>query len=667
VAYVVPAVPGAVLGGAGLRARVAGRLPEFMVPAAVVVLESLPVTASGKLDRAALPPPEFAAGPGRGPAGAAEELWCALFAAVLGVERVGAEDSFFDLGGDSIVSMLLVARARRAGVAVTPREVFQFKSPAGLAAAAGGAVVPEVAAQDGPGVVPATPVMCWLAGLAGAGDLAGAGGVAGGGREFSQSMLVVVPPGLGAEALVVAVAAVAGRHEVLRARLEAAGGRWRLVVPAGGAVRAGGWVRRVDAAGLDGAGLAAAAGAEAAGARSRLDPVAGVMVQVVWLDAGAGVPGRLLVVIHHLVVDGVSWRVLVPDLAGAWQAAAAGREPVVDGAGTSFRRHALLLAGRAGDPVVTAELPGWRAILGGADAPLASRPLDPARDTAAVVRRVPVPVPEGLTGALLTGVPAVFHAGISDVLLAGLAVAVAGWRQRRGGGPVLVDVESHGREPAGGTADLSRTVGWFTAIFPVRLDPGPVSLAEVAAGGAAAGRAVMAVKEQLRAVPGGGLGYGLLRYLNAETGPVLAALPVPQIGFNYLGRFMAGRPAGGPGAGSRGAGRGDWQAVPLPAVPGGQAARPAAHILEAAGIVHELPGGPQLVLSLSAPAGLVPGHALQDLAGRWAAALAGIAACAARPGSGGHTPSDFPLVTLTQDQIEELEELAAGTEEGTSS
>jgi non-ribosomal peptide synthase protein (TIGR01720 family) len=390
------------------------------------------------------------------------------------------------------------------------------------------------------------------------------------------------------------------------------------------------------------------------------------------------VPGRLLVVIHHLVVDGVSWRVLVPDLAGAWQAAAAGRRPAVEGAGTSFRRHALLLAGRAGDPVVTAELPGWRAILGGADAPLASRPLDPARDTAAVVRRVPVPVPDGLTGALLTGVPAVFHAGISDVLLAGLAVAVAGWRTRRGAGPVLVDVESHGREPAGGAADLSRTVGWFTAIFPVRLDPGPVSLAEVAAGGAAAGRAVMAVKEQLRAVPGGGLGYGLLRYLNPETGPVLAALPVPQIGFNYLGRFMAGRPATsqaatspaatGPGADGRGTGgQGDWQPVPLPWVPGEQAARPAAHILEAAGIVHELPGGPQMVLSLAAPAGLVPERALRDLAGRWAAALAGIAACAARPGAGGHTPSDFPLVTLTQDEVEQFEELTAGTEEGTSS
>ena len=229
-----------------------------------------------------------------------------------------------------------------------------------------------------------------------------------------------------------------------------AGGPWRLVDPrAAETVPAGPWVRRADAAGLGAGALAAAAREQARAAAGRLDPVAGVMVQAVWLDAGPGVAGRLVVVIHHLVVDGVSWRILVPDLAAAWQAAAAGRGRRWSRCRASFRRWARLLAERAQDPEVTAQLPAWAAILDGGDPPLASRALDPAVDTAATVRSVAAEVPAEVAAALLTTVPAVFHGGVNDVLLAGLAVAVAAWRARRGqpGSSVLVDVEGHGREP----------------------------------------------------------------------------------------------------------------------------------------------------------------------------------------------------------------------------
>ena len=538
VAYVVPAGD-AVVDQAVLRQRVAAVLPDYMVPAAVVSLGALPVTVNGKLDRAALPAPGFfAAAGGRAPATAAEELCCGLFAQVLGLDRAGPEDSFFELGGDSILSMQLVAAARRAGLVITPRLVFVHKTPAALAGAAQAAVAPPAAAVAGTGVVPATPVMCWLAER---------GGPAG---RFSQWAQVVVPPGAGLDALAAAVRAVAGRHDVLRARLEQPpGGPWRLVIPEQAeTVPAGPWVRRVDAAGLGAGVLGAAAREQARAAAGRLDPVAGVMVQVVWLDAGPGVAGRLVVVVHHLVVDGVSWRILVPDLAAAWHAAAAGRVPVLEPVPVSFRSWARLLAERAKDPEVTAQLPAWAAIVDGGDPPLSSRPLDPAVDTAATVRSVAAEVPAEVTSALLGPVPAVFHGGVNDVLLAGLAVAVAAWRARRGqpGSSVLVDVEGHGREPgdAGADVDLSRTVGWFTSIYPVRLDSGTVALAEVVAGGPAAAEVVRRVKEQVRAVPGDGLGYGLLRYLNPQTGPALAGLPVPQIAFNYLGRFGGARAAG---------------------------------------------------------------------------------------------------------------------------
>jgi non-ribosomal peptide synthase protein (TIGR01720 family) len=650
-----------------LREYLAGLLPDYMVPAAVVTLAALPVTANGKLDRAALPAPGFTGlGAGRAPATAAEELLCSLFTEVLGLESAGPWDSFFDLGGDSIMSIQLVARARRAGLVFTAQEVFELQTPAALAAAAGSRAAPAgPEPQDaGAGVVPATPVIA---------RLAERGAPV---TRFSQSVVVVVPPGLGLDRLAAVVKAMTRHHDALRARLEQPPGQpWRLVVPEAGtspeAAEAAQWVRRFDAAGLDGAALAREAGRQAREAAGRLDPAAGLMLQAVWLDRGPETSGRVVIVVHHLVVDGVSWRILIPDLASAWHAICAGTKPALEPVPVSFRRWALLLAERASHPEITAGLPAWAAILADADPPLGRRALDPARDTVASLRTVSLEVPAETSEALLTTVPAVFHGGVNDVLLAGLAVAVAAWRARRGQPDpgVLLDMEGHGRGSgqAGLDIDLSRTVGWFTSIYPVRLHPGPAALAEVAGGGPAAGDAVKRVKEQVRAVPGDGLGFGLLRYLNAETGPVLAALATPQIGFTYIGRLTTGpsggragngsRPGGGPGGGDRA--REDWPLAPERGL-GGDADQgmPAEHALEVVVMVRDLPGGPQLNMRLSWPDGVLNEEEVREVGQDWVVALAGIAAHAAEPGVGGHTPSDFPLIALDQDEIAEFEQLA---------
>jgi nonribosomal peptide synthetase CepB len=435
---------------------------------------------------------------------------------------------------------------------------------------------------------------------------------------------------------------------MLRVRLEERDG-WRLVVPPRG-LGVAGLVRRVDAAGVDAAGLGVLAGAEQAAAAGRLDPAGGVMVQACWLDRGPGEAGLLVVVVHHLVVDGVSWRVLLPDLEAAWTAVAARREPVLDPVGTSFRRWSQLLAEMAGQEQTARELGWWQRVLDGGDPLLGSRPLGPA-DTAGGMRRMPVPVAADLAGTLTTKVPAVFGCGVHEVLLAGLVAALVRWRPGGLAGGALVDVEGHGREQVGADVDVSRTVGWFTSHYPVRLDPGPVAFAEVASGGAAAGRLLKRVKEQVRAVPGNGLGFGLLRYLNPRAGAVLAGYPVPQVGFNYLGRFTAA------GLDEVGAGREPVAWRPAGRVLGGSADpdMPAGHVLEVSGLVRDLPGGPQLQLVL-AWAGQVLGEPeVAELARLWAGALAGLAAHAAQPGAGGLTPSDLPLVSLDQDQIEELE------------
>ncbi|MEZ3183284.1 hypothetical protein KYY02_32915, partial [Streptomyces pimonensis] len=227
-------------------------------------------------------------------------------------------------------------------------------------------------------------------------------------------------------------------------------------------------MRRVSSAGADVA-------AEARAAVARLAPESGVTVQVVWFDAGPDAPGRLLVVVHHLAVDGVSWRILLPDLRQAWESAAAGGPVRLDPVGTSFRRWAGLLGERAQDPALLEELPYWTETFANPEPPLGSRPLNPVQDTAGTARRLTVTLPGAYTAPLLSSVPAAFHGGVDDVLLGALALAVRQWRETRGvdaGGGVLVDLEGHGRDGdrAGAEVDLSRTVGWFTRVHPVRLD-----------------------------------------------------------------------------------------------------------------------------------------------------------------------------------------------------
>jgi non-ribosomal peptide synthase protein (TIGR01720 family) len=339
------------------------------------------------------------------------------------------------------------------------------------------------------------------------------------------------------------------------------------------------------------------------------------MVQAVWLR-----PDRLLLTIHHLAVDGVSWRILADDLAALLHGS------LLPAHTTSFRRWAQQLILDAHRPERVKELSHWEDVLREPNEPLARRAPGAPGDSIADVRRFSLTLCSRLAAPLLSTVPAVCHGRISDVLLATFARAIAAWRERHGRGQgtsVSLDVESHGRD--GLDLDSSRTVGWFTALYPVRLDPG--SLDPV--------RALKQIKEQLRTVPDNGIGFGMLRYLNAETAPVLAALPTPEIGFNYLGRLV-GRDAA--------------------VVDGDTAAGEfAPHALDLTALMIDGPEGPELTASWSWSPALLPEAEVRDLADAWFAELETLACEAARPGSSGLTPSDVPLVALTQEEIERLE------------
>nr|WP_239149042.1 non-ribosomal peptide synthase/polyketide synthase [Streptomyces sp. SID12501] len=600
-AYVVPADGGPAPDPSELRVRVAAALPDYMVPAAVVVLDELPLLSNGKLDRRALPAPRFtgAAG-GRAPANDLERALCARFAEVLGLPETGADDDFFTLGGDSIVAMQLVSRARAAGLRITPRQVFQHRTVAALAAVATelDADSARPAHDDGSGIVPLTPIMHALRELGG--PIAG----------YHQAAFVQTPAGLDENALHAVLQAVTDRHDLLRARLERAG-RWALHVPLPGTLPPESWLVRADVAGTDEAGLREAVAEQARAAQARLDPDAGRMIQGVWFDAGPDTAGRLLLLIHHLVVDGVSWRVLLPDLAAAWGDVREGRTPALAPVDLSFRRWSQMLAQRAVEPVSEDELPLWHQVLAEVEPLPLLRPLDPERDVTEASRHLSLTLPADRTQPLLSRVPAAFGASVNDVLLTALALAVADWRGSVSGGCVLVDLEGHGREDElAGDADLSRTVGWFTTVVPVRLDTGAVDLADALAGGPAVDSALARVREHLTAPPASGIGHGLLRYLNPETGPVLAQLARPQIEFNYMGRF------GVPEAT-------DWSYAPeadasdLEADPG----MPLSHALTVNALTEDRPGGPELSAHWTYAPGVLPEEAVRDLAERWFRAL----------------------------------------------
>ncbi len=646
--------------GGVLREYLASRLPDYMVPATVTMLDALPVTVNDKLDRAALPAPALA-GPtdGRQPATSMEELLCRLFAEVLKRDQVGVEDSFFDLGGDSIMSMLVAAQARRAGVVITPRQIFEFRTPAALARVAVNADQTERNAEDiatGPAAL--TPTMWHLA------ERNGTAAAAGG----AQSARVPAPARVTLENLTAAVDVVLRLHVVLRARLDEDNGVLEIPAPDDASFRARDIVHRVDARGLDDSARRELLAAETADAESRLDPAKGLMLQVVWVDPGLDGAGDLALVAHHLVVDGVSWRVLLVDLATAHASLIEGMEAVAEQPPTSFRRWANELAARAVTEETVSELAFWTDTLAGSEPPLGDQVIDPETGDPAIGAEEPTamirwlqPLPADTATALLASVPAAFHASVDDVLLAGLAAALTEW-QGAGGRTaegILLDVTGHGRVPLSADMDLSRTVGWFASSYPVRLSPGPVDFIEVRAGGPDAGRLIKRIKEQIRAVPGEGLGYGMLRFLNPATKPVLAALPEPQIGFNYTGRFSGAAPSPLTDQDSR-----DERARPEPpegspeegpgALEGGPS-MPLRHPLEVSGSVRDLPEGPDMRLALEAQADLIGHQTMADIGHRWLDMLHGFVAHVARSQGGGHTPSDFSLVSLGQEDIEEFE------------
>jgi pristinamycin I synthase-3/4 len=620
-----------------LRGWLAERVPDHLVPTALVPVDSLPFTAHGKVDRTKLPVPVThtdtrAARVSDAASGAEDErILCRLIGDLLGQPAPPVDGHFFELGGDSILAIQLVSRAGREGLSLTTRDVFAHPVIADLAAVArSGRRTSAVVSDRGVGPIPLTPIMHWLRELGD--DIA----------DFQQSAVVPVPPGLGQEQVSLALQAVVDHHDVLRMRLSRDHDTelWALDIPEPGAVAAHDLLVCVDASALSGEDLSRLTARSVAEARARLDPDNGVMLRATWLSSGPGATSRLALTAHHLVIDAVSWRILAADLAAAFADLAAGRSIELAPVGTSFKRWAEELVASSGNRTRLAETRHWATVLRTPDPLLGERALDPETDTVATARSLRRTAPNGTTAALLTEVPAAFHGRVTDALLTALALAVDEWRTRRdipATSAVLVDVEGHGRVEHDGT-DLTRTVGWFTTLHPVALDPGALDWAEVRRGDGGVGAAVKRIKEQLRSVPDSGIGFGLLRYLNPQTMSALARAGAPQICVNYLGRLS-----------------GSDETDVAAALPQDTATRALAHTVALDTLVRDTPQGPRLVANWTWPNDLLAERDMAELADLWFEALEGIVDHARRT-AGGRTPSDFPLVDLNQKQVDWIEQ-----------
>jgi amino acid adenylation domain-containing protein/non-ribosomal peptide synthase protein (TIGR01720 family) len=490
-------------------------LPGYMVPAAFVFVREFPLTASGKVDRMALPAPEVIAGPERqyvAPRNAVEEILAGIWADVLGLDRVGAEDNFFDLGGESILSIQVVHRIRRAGLRVTAKDLFLNQTIAELAPVIGRAEARTPDDQQAvAGPVPLTPIQREFLD----GDPVAP-------HHFTQSTLVELVDDLNEDALRSALAALPVQHDSLRMRYQRHNGSWRQYAPPATPVPADP-LRRCDLTRVPEPDRRAAMHRLAAETDASLDLGNGPLWRALLFDFGAGQRPWLFITVHHLVTDAVSWRILLDDLELAYRQAAQGRPIRLGDKTTSFQRWSERLAQHVADAALDEELRHW-----GSLPPAVPVPVDgDGPGTVDSIATVSLSLDERESDLLLHRAVGVFRSRTNDILFGGLARSLSRWT---GQPRVLIDVEGHGREDIFDDLDLSRTVGWFTTLYPVAIEI-PDADGDWPA-------LLKSVRRQLRAVPGNGLGYSALRYLSAPgaLGAVLAGRARPQVLFAYHGR-----------------------------------------------------------------------------------------------------------------------------------
>jgi amino acid adenylation domain-containing protein/non-ribosomal peptide synthase protein (TIGR01720 family) len=496
-----------------LRSALGDKLPPFMMPSHFVFLDELPINSAGKLDRRSLPPLAVETAPVSSPESGdgsdLERRIAAIWAQILGVARVGLDDNFFEIGGDSILGLQVVARARRQDIAITPRQLFEKPTVSGLALVASSASGEQVERPTIGGSAPLTSIQRWFFNC-GFEDA----------HHWNMALVLELTEKICFEVIADALSSVAAQHPVLRSTFIREDGEWRQRLGSG----RGPSVRAVDltatGTGEDNQEIQSVVASEQAG----LDLTDGPMLRAVLFRTESNRPDRLLIVVHHLVADAVSLSTLAEELDRACgidghnsgASSASGRENTVAEWASELERLAHA-------PAILDEIQHWRKLK---DARFSALPVDNAGAnlegaTATVERSLSA----SRTADLVRIAREPYLAKVDELLMAALVEALCDWT---GGSSALIEVERHGREVPGIEMDVSRAFGWFTVTFPLLIDLSSSSRPL---------DAVRSVKRSLREVPGGGTGFGLLRYAcrDENVRGEMRELPQAQVSFNYLG------------------------------------------------------------------------------------------------------------------------------------
>ena len=592
-------------------------LPDYMIPSAFVVLNEFPLTHNGKVDRKVLPIPELDRSNLSScfvtPRNDTEKTLANIWAAVLKLEKVGIYDNFFDLGGDSILCIQIVARANHAGLRFEPHQVFEHQTIAELAAAVDDAN--PIQAEQGPvtGEVPLTPIQHWFFKQ----DLSEP-------NHWNQTIVLSTPTNLDLNALERAIQILSQHHDALRLRYKRHHTGWQQMI---GEAEIPLVLQYED--------LSQQAETEY---DKRIEQVkahlqstpfleTGDLLRAVYFKLGDDKPGRLLLLIHHLAIDGLSWSILVEDLETAYQQLCQGQLVSLPAKTTSFKQWSAELTTYARSAKLQSELDFWLSMI---EKPMTALPADftsaSEASTFATTHTITVALDVGATQSLLQDVPGVYHTQMNDVLLTALIQVFSDWT---GGDCFSLDLKGHGREDIMADVDISRTVGWFTTIFPVVLALEP---------NLSPGNALKRIKEQLRQIPNHGIGYGLLRYLSQDT----IAQPLEKFSTDVLFKYFGQLEGTVPHSALFGL------AQPVTDSFGPQNKR--SHRLNVnAYILHE-----QLHVDWVYSTEHYQADTIQKLAAAYVRFLEAIIDHCLSADAGSFTPSDFPLADLNEDKLSQL-------------
>jgi non-ribosomal peptide synthase protein (TIGR01720 family) len=590
-----------------LRAHMLERLPDYMVPAAIAVLPGWPMTPNGKIDQSALPAAEHSERDReqgyRAPLSFREKLLAAIWGEVLGIDRVGIDDNFFELGGDSILSIQIVARASEQGLKITPKQIFEEKTLGRVAAVAGKAENQPEEKDVPTDEIPLTPIQAWFFER----DLPDAG-------HFNQALLLELDVPLAPALLGQAIKILAERHDVLRMRFRKRDSGWGPILATSDETIA---FSAEPADGLE---------KRCAAAQASLDPENGPLVRLV-LFQGSREPPRLLLVMHHLVVDAVSWRIILEELGTTCLQLQSGRPVRLPMPTTSYARWVVSLSALAHSPQIRMHLAAFHSIGSAKVTPL-PRDFANGRNLEGSAVRVTVSLIPEKTRILTTDLPRIWHVPVHDALVAALAQALGGWT---GNSLQLMDIEGHGREELDGEVNLSRTVGWFTTICPVLIDIGapckPIDR-------------LVRIHEQLTTLserPRRTLAFGLLRYLaEADCRQVMATLPRPEVIFNFMGQSRQGSSAASL-----------WHPATQSIGPSRSPRQPRSHLIE---LNAEIIDG-ALSAEFTYAADCHRPATIASLAARFHAVLEALVVdCRHAPRA--YRPSDFPETGLSQEELD---------------